>query len=71
MLMCSLVLNHLDYSNAILVNSPDAITKQFQLVQCFVTHTHTHTQTLNTRKHDSATECLKELLASNKIQIYL
>ena len=27
MLMCSLALTHLDYSNAILVNSPDAITK--------------------------------------------
>ena len=26
-LMCSLVLIHLDYSNVILVNSPDAITK--------------------------------------------
>ena len=27
MLMCLLVLTHLDYSNVILVNSPDAITK--------------------------------------------
>ena len=27
--MCSLVLTHLDYSNEILVNSPDEITKQF------------------------------------------
>ena len=27
MLMCSLVLTHLDYSNAVLVNSPDPMTK--------------------------------------------
>ena len=33
MLMCSLVLTHLDYSNTKLVSSPDTITKQFQLLQ--------------------------------------
>ena len=33
MLMWSLLLSHLDYSNATLVNSPDEISKQFQHVQ--------------------------------------
>ena len=36
-LMCSLVLTHLDCSNAVLVNSPDLIIKWFQLVQNFAT----------------------------------
>ena len=54
--MCSLVLTHLDYSNAVLVNAPDAITKLFQLVQNFAMKI-----VLNKRKQDSATECLKEL----------
>ena len=56
MLMYSLVFTHLDYSNAILVNSPEAITKWFQQVQNFAEKI-----VLNKRKQDSATECLKEL----------
>ena len=56
MLMYSLVLTHLDYSNAILLNSPDAITKQFQIVQNFAAN-----NALNKRNPDSATGCLKEL----------
>ena len=55
MLMYSLELTHLDYSNAILVNSPDAITKQFQLVQTMQQNCTQH------EKMDSATECFKEL----------
>ena len=56
MLTCSLVLNYLDYINAILVNLSDAITKQFQLVQNFAAKI-----LLNKRNQDSATECLKEV----------
>ena len=56
MLMCSLVLTHLDYSNAILVNSPNATIKQFQFVQNFGANI-----VINKRKQDWVTECLKEL----------
>ena len=53
MLMHSFVCTHLDYCNAILVNSPDIFTKQFQLVQNFAAK-----NVLNKKNQDSATECL-------------
>ena len=52
--MFSLVLTHLDYSNAILINSSDSVTK-FQLIHNFVAK-----MVLNKRKWDSPTECIKE-----------
>ena len=55
MFMCSLVFTHSDYSNSILVNSQDAITKQLQLVQNLAAKLY------NRRKQESATKCLNEL----------
>ena len=56
MLMCSLILTHLDNSNAILLILPDSISKQFQLPQNFMEKI-----MLNMRKQDSASEYLQEL----------
>ena len=47
---------HSDYSNAILIDSPNTITKWFQPIQNFVAKT-----VFNKRKQASATEYLKEL----------
>ena len=65
-LMCSLVLTHLDYFNAVLINSSDAITKQFQIVQNFVAKT-----LMKKRKQYSTTELQGTPLTSRKIQMYL
>ena len=55
MSMSSPILTYLDYSNAIHVNLPDAITKQLQLKHNFVA------KLCSTRENSSVTEYLKEL----------
>lgn len=55
-IMCGLVLSHLDYSNAILAGLPKCSINKLQRVQNIAAKL-----VLNRHKFDSSTECLKEL----------
>ena len=55
-LMTSLVLSHLDYSNGILYGASAETTNKMQSIQNWAAKV-----VLRRRKHDSSTECLKEL----------
>ena len=56
-LMCSLVLSHLDYSDGILAGAADLVINKLQRVQNFVTQV-----TLNQNKKYSSIKALFELL---------
>ena len=58
MLICSMVLSHLDYGNSILVNLPKSTLKPLQSIQKYATKI---TCTKKKTKYDSATDCLPRL----------
>ena len=55
-LVVSLVLSHLDYANALLIDLPKKSIKKLQLVQNMAAKV-----VLNKRKYDSASQCMQEL----------
>ena len=56
MLMCSLVLSHLDYGNATLVNLPKSTLKPLWSIQNYAAKV-----TCKKQKYDSSTDCLSTL----------
>ena len=56
MLICSMVLSHLDYGNSILVNLPKSTLKPLQSIQIYKAKI-----TCKKQKYDSSTDCLSRL----------
>ena len=55
-LVCSLVLSHIDYCNVMLIGTTQSVINKLQRIQNFASKV-----VLNKRRHDSTRECLKTL----------